>query len=104
MHAFTAADGARWVSATIGRPVDVVIANTGPPSPEALARYAAEHKAPLALGDLDPGIEVVHGPFWTSEIARHERRRLSFAVWSVLSQRLLGGAAAGDTVAAGIEV
>jgi uncharacterized cofD-like protein len=104
MHAFTAADGARWVSATIGRPVDVVIANTGPPSPEALARYAAEHKAPLALGDLDPGIEVVRGPFWTSEIARHERRRLSFAVWSVLSQRLLGGAAAGDTVAAGIEV
>jgi hypothetical protein len=27
--------------------------------------------------------------FWCTEIARHDRRRLAFAVWSVLSQRLL---------------
>ena len=89
MEGFTAADAARWVAQTIGRPVDVVIANTSRPSPETLARYAAEHKTPLELGKLDPGIETVHGPFWKTEIARHDRRRLSFAVWSVLSARLL---------------
>jgi hypothetical protein len=32
---------------------------------------------------------VVEGRFWCTEIARHDRRRLSFAVWSVLSERLL---------------
>ena len=74
---------------TIGRPVDVVIANTSKPSPETLARYAAERKLPLELGELDPSIEVVLGPFWNTEIARHDRRRLSFAVWSVLSARFL---------------
>jgi hypothetical protein len=31
----------------------------------------------------------VIGEFWCREIARHDRRRLSFAVWSVLSERLL---------------
>ena len=54
MAGFTAADAARWVARAIGRPVDVVIANTGRPSPEGLMRYAAEHKLPLELGDLDP--------------------------------------------------
>jgi uncharacterized cofD-like protein len=89
MEGFTAADAARWVSDAIDRPVDVVIANTGRPSAEALSRYAAEHKEPLELGVLDPESEPVLGRFWCSEIARHDRRRLSFAVWTVLSQRLL---------------
>jgi len=89
MEGFTAADAAKWLSHTIGRTVDVVIANTSRPSSEMLARYAAEHKTPLDLGDLDPSIETVLGPFWKTEIARHDRRRLSFAVWSVLSARLL---------------
>ena len=89
MAGFTAADAARWVSQAIGRPVDVVIANTGRPSDEALARYAAEHKQPLELGALEPHVEPVLGEFWRTAIARHDRRRLSFAVWSVLSQRLL---------------
>jgi uncharacterized cofD-like protein len=89
MEGFTAADAAKWLSHTIGRPVDVVIANTSRPSSETLARYAAERKTPLDLGDLDPSIETVLGPFWKTEIARHDRRRLSFAVWSVLSGRLL---------------
>jgi uncharacterized cofD-like protein len=89
MSGFTAADAARWVSTAIDRPVDVVIANTGRPSPQGLARYAAEHKEPLALGDLDSACEVVLGEFWCREIARHDRRRLSFAVWSVLADRLL---------------
>jgi uncharacterized cofD-like protein len=89
MEGFTAADAARWVSREIDRPVDVVIANTRGPSAEAVRRYAAEHKQPLALGDLDPESEPVLGQFWCTEIARHDRRRLSFAVWTVLSQRLL---------------
>jgi hypothetical protein len=69
--------------------VDVVIANTSRPSAEVLKNYAAEHKAPLELGELDHAVEAVLGPFWKSNIARHDRRRLAFAVWSVLSQRLL---------------
>jgi uncharacterized cofD-like protein len=89
MRAFTAADEADWVSRTIGRKVDVVIANEGQPSDDAVERYAAEHKYPLPLGALGDGIEAVVGDFWRSEIARHDRRRLSYAVWSVLSQRLL---------------
>jgi hypothetical protein len=32
---------------------------------------------------------MVGGDFWTSEIARHDRLRLAYAVWSVLSERLL---------------
>ena len=89
MNGFSAADEAAWVSKTIGRKVDVVIANQGQPSQLAVERYAAEHKHPLPLGELDPGTEAVVGDFWCSEIARHDRRRLSYAVWSVLSQRLL---------------
>jgi uncharacterized cofD-like protein len=89
MNGFTAADEAAWVSKTIGRKVDVVIANQGQPSRETVERYAAEHKHPLAIGDLESGTELVVGEFWCSEIARHDRRRLSYAVWSVLSERLL---------------
>ncbi|MBI2187209.1 MAG: YvcK family protein [Acidobacteria bacterium] len=89
MHGFTAGDAVRWVSRAIDRPVDVVIANTGRPSAEALARYASEHKEPLELGSLDAGVEAVLGRFWSSAIARHDRRRLAYAVWTVLSQRLL---------------
>jgi 2-phospho-L-lactate transferase/gluconeogenesis factor (CofD/UPF0052 family) len=89
MAGFTAADAARWVSRAIERPVDVVIANTGRPSKETLMRYAAEQKLPLDLGAIDDRVEIVTGPFWNTAIARHDRRRLSFAVWSVLSQRLL---------------
>jgi len=89
MRGFTAADAVRWVSRTIGRPVDVVITNEGHPSDEVLARYRAEHKEPLAVGDLPSGCECVTGQFWLSDIARHNRRRLSYAVWAVLSRHLL---------------
>ena len=89
MSGFTAAEAARWVARAIDRPVDVVIANTGRPSPEGLERYAQEHKLPLDLGELGADTEAVLGRFWCTEIARHDRRRLSFAVWSVLSERLL---------------
>lgn len=88
MHGFTAADAVAWISRTINRPVDVVIANQGQPSDDVLARYRAEHKEPLELGDIPKGCEVVTGRFWQSGIARHDRRRLSYAVWAVLSRRL----------------
>jgi uncharacterized cofD-like protein len=89
MQNFTAGDAARWVSRTIGRPVDVVLINTARPSAEILAKYEREHKRPLEAGDLPEGTDVVSAPFWCTDIARHDRRRLSYAVWSVLSQRLL---------------
>ena len=89
MQGFTAADEVAWISKAIGRRVDVVIANQGQPSNEAVARYAAEHKHPLELGDLPAGTETVIGNFGRSDIARHERQRLCYAVWAVLSRRLL---------------
>jgi hypothetical protein len=54
-----------------------------------LGRYALEHKEPLPLGNLPDSCEVVGGEFWTGDIARHNRLRLAYAVWSVLSRRLL---------------
>ncbi|HYB95378.1 MAG TPA: gluconeogenesis factor YvcK family protein [Vicinamibacterales bacterium] len=89
MRTFTAADEVAWVSKAIGRKVDVLIANEGQPSQEAVDRYAIEHKQPLPVGNLPPDIEAVVGEFWRADIARHDRQRLSYAVWSVLSQRLL---------------
>ncbi len=89
MSGFTAGDAAAWVSRTIGRPVDVVIANDGLPPASVLERYAAEHKEPLPIGHVPDGTEVITGDFWRSPIARHHRRRLSYAVWAVLSRRLL---------------
>jgi uncharacterized cofD-like protein len=89
MQSFTAADATVWVSRTIGRPVDVVLFNNARPGDEILARYEREAKQPLALGAMPDGTDVVEGGFWRSDIARHDRRRLSYAVWSVLSQKLL---------------
>jgi hypothetical protein len=67
----------------------VVITNTRLPSTKILDRYALEHKEPLAVGDLPDHCEVVGGEFWTGEIARHDRLRLAYAVWSILARRLL---------------
>jgi uncharacterized cofD-like protein len=89
MTGFSAADAVGRIEDAIERRVDVVIANTKVPSPKVLDRYALEHKVPLASGDLPRHCERVDGEFWTSEIARHDRLRLAYAVWSVLSRRLL---------------
>jgi uncharacterized cofD-like protein len=89
MLGFTAADAVARIEDAAQRHVDVVIANMNGPSPQVLGRYAQEHKEPLALGKLPDHCELVDGEFWTSEIARHDRMRLAYAVWSVLSQRLL---------------
>jgi uncharacterized cofD-like protein len=89
MNGFTACDGARQIADAIGRPVDVVVQNVAGPSEDVLARYALEHKRPLALGTLPKDCELVEGDFWQDDIARHDRRRLAFAVWFALAKRLL---------------
>ena len=91
MLGFTAADAVARIEQAIGRNVDVVIVNMAWPSPQVLGRYALEHKEPLAPGDLPAHCQLVGGEFWTGEIARHDRLRLAYAVWSVLSERLLRG-------------
>ena len=89
MARFTAADAVRILGETIGRPIDVVVVNTARPPAATLERYAAEHKAPLEPGDMPSTCEVVSGGFWCGEIARHDRRRLSQAVWAALARRML---------------
>ncbi len=89
MSAFTAADEVNWIGEAIGRPVDVLVVNTARPSSQTIERYAAEHKHPLPIGEVPPTCEVVEGPFWDGEIARHARRRLSYAIWSIIARRLL---------------
>ena len=89
MAGFTAADEVARIEEAIHRPVDVVIINTRLPSTKILSRYALEHKEPLATGNLPDHCEVVGGEFWTGEIARHDRLRLAYAVWSILARRLL---------------
>lgn len=92
MLGFTASDAVARIEEAIHRPVDVVIANMKWPSPQVLGRYGLEHKEPLTPGQLPAHCELVSGAFWTGEIARHDRLRLAYAVWSVLSRRLLGDA------------
>ena len=81
MKGFTAGAAVTRISEAVGRPVDVVIVNTGHPSEESLARYAEEHKEPLPVGDVLDGCEVITGEFWQDGFARHGRRRLAYAVW-----------------------
>lgn len=89
MDGMTAADGAALIAEAIGRPIDIVVFNTGRPTDEALARYAAERKVPLELGELPASCDVVSGNFWRGDIARHDRRRLGTAVWAALAANTL---------------
>ena len=89
MTDFTAGEAVRRVSETIGRKVDVVMVNSGRPPDAVLARYEAEHKAMLPVGDVPAGCEIIEADFWLREIARHDRWRLAYAVWSVLARKLL---------------
>lgn len=91
MAGFTAADAVAQIETACQRPVDIVIANSRSPNSKILGRYALEHKEPLALGALPAHCQLVSGEFWLGDIARHDRQRLAYAVWSVLSQRLLTG-------------
>jgi uncharacterized cofD-like protein len=99
MAGFTAADAVSRIEEALQRRVDVVLTNTKWPNSKVLGRYALEHKEPLAVGKLPDHCEVVGGEFWTGDIARHNRLRLAYAVWTVLSQRLLAEA---DAVGSGL--
>jgi uncharacterized cofD-like protein len=94
MGSFTAGDAIGHVARAIGRPVDVVLVNVDPPNDGVQERYAREFKAPLPLGTIPPGCEVVEGAFWRGAIARHDRRRLRAAVWAILANKLLFNAPA----------
>ena len=89
MSGFTAADAVQRIEDAIQRPVDVVVTNMKWPTSKILNRYALEHKEPLMPGNLPAHCEVVGGEFWCGDIARHDRQRLAYAVWTVLSRRLL---------------
>jgi uncharacterized cofD-like protein len=89
MATFTAGEAVQRMSDALGRPVDVAIVNTSRPSEATLARYRAENKHPLDVGDIPASCEVVTGAFWHGDIARHDRRRLATAVWAILARRLL---------------
>jgi uncharacterized cofD-like protein len=89
MTDFSAGDAVREVSRTIGRKVDVVMVNSRRPPDAVLARYEAEHKAMLTVGDVPGGCQTIEAEFWLREIARHDRWRLAYAVWSVLARKLL---------------
>ena len=89
MAGFTAADAVVWIERAIERPIDVVITNNKWPDKEVLERYAVEHKTPLETGILPAHVAEVSAELWCRDIARHDRLRLAYTVWSVLSQRLL---------------
>ena len=89
MSGFTAADAVARLEEAIQRPVDVVVTNMKWPHSKVLGRYALEHKEPLSPGNLPRHCELVGGEFWTGDIARHDRLRIAYAVWSILSRRLL---------------
>src|SRR4051794_14955805 len=89
MAGFTAADAVARIEDATRRRVDVVITNTMWPDQDVLERYAQEHKQPLLAGDVPAHCGVVGGGVWAREIARHDRLRLAYALWSILSRRLL---------------
>jgi 2-phospho-L-lactate transferase/gluconeogenesis factor (CofD/UPF0052 family) len=88
MSHFTVGEAVREMASLIGRAIDVVVVNTSRPSDDTLARYSAEHKLPLPIGEVPANCEVVTADLWSGEIARHDRRRLAHAIWAVLSRRL----------------
>jgi uncharacterized cofD-like protein len=89
MTGFSAAEAVERLTRAIGRPVDVVIFNTGRPPQDVLDRYAEEHKFPLPSGRLPPSVRVLEGEFWRRSIARHDRRRLRTAIWTALAEHIL---------------
>ena len=89
MAGFTAADAVRGSAATIGRPVDVVIANTGRPSDDGPGALRAEHKEPLPLGDVPRRLRARRAAdFWQARDRPARSLPAAYAVWAVLSRRL----------------
>ncbi len=89
MRGFSVGEAVRRVGEAIGRPVDVVLANAVDAGSGVPERYADEHKELLPIGEIPENCELITGHFWQGQIARHARRRLAYAVWSALGQRLL---------------
>jgi uncharacterized cofD-like protein len=90
MSSFTAGHAAARLGEAIGRPVDILIFNSEPPSdPHVLEQYAREQKVPLPLGQVPAGCQVIEGSFWRRPIARHDRARLRTALWAALAERVL---------------
>ena len=90
MSGFTAGDAVRRVADALSRPVDVVIVNTVAPAaggPGSLSGRAQGAAAPRARARRlrSRGSAALA----TSGIARHDRRRLPYAVWTVLARRML---------------
>jgi uncharacterized cofD-like protein len=88
MAGFTAGEAATRLGQALGRPVDAMVFNVEAPGEDVLWRYAREFKAPLELGDVPPGCELITGGFWRGPIARHDRSRLRSAVWARLAELL----------------
>jgi uncharacterized cofD-like protein len=89
MASFTAGHAAARLAEAIGRPVDVLIYNSEPPTDASiLEQYAREHKVPLPLGTVPAGCRVIEGSFWRKPIARHDRARLRAALWAAISDRV----------------
>jgi len=86
MSGFTAGEATTRLALAIGRPIDAVVFNDKPPREDVLWRYARESKAPLELGELPLGCELIAGGFWGGPIARHDRARLRSAVWAALAR------------------
>jgi uncharacterized cofD-like protein len=86
MTGFTAGEAAAQLALAIGRPIDAVVFNDKSPGEDVLWRYAREQKAPLPLGELPHGCELIAGAFWRGPIARHDRARLRSAVWASLAK------------------
>jgi len=89
MSGFTAGEAATRLGQVIGRPIDAMVFNVEAPGEDVLWRYAREAKAPLELGDVPEGCEVISGGFWRGSIARHDRARLRAVIWAALAERLL---------------
>ena len=68
---------------------DILVFNTARLPSGTLSNYARENKEPLAVGVLPAHTALVEAALWTRDIARHDRRRLSHAIWSVLSRQVL---------------
>ena len=67
------------------------VADASSPSPVIAARYLREGKTPLPIGVIDDGCELGEGNFWSGAMARHDRHRLTYAIWGALSRCILGG-------------
>ena len=93
MAGFTAARGGRAAQPrrSAGRSTCVVF-NVGAPSDDVLARYAREHKAPLALGDDAAGVPGGRGRRSGAVRSRATTAGdLRAAIWAVWLSRMLDG-------------